>query len=169
MRRSTHVTAVALASVAIALTGCSSGSEPSSGAEPAAAAWATGQEAVDAMQAAGFDCSFDAAGGGEQFMTVSSGETGDVTNVSCNGFDVMIYGSVDALYALAGQNCLPITEEDRASAQFTAPLVRGETFAVSGSGDNGAFPAEAQPDDFTTAFGGETITVLDLFDLACPA
>lgn len=60
-----------------------------------------------------------------------------------------------------------MTEQDRSSPLATAPIVLGTNFAILGSDEEGGFPERTPIEGFVEAFGGETITFLDLYDRVC--
>lgn len=158
MQRHTRV-AVAAGTVLLFVSACSS--SPS-------ASWETGKDVLDGMSSAGFDCAWPADASGDQVTTIdpSAGAAGG-TVVQCEGFSVLLFDSTDAMLGMASENCTALTAEERQSPDFTAPIVRGPNFIVTGAGDAAAFPANAQPQDFTKAFGGDVITVIDFYDEAC--
>lgn len=142
----------------LSLTACA-GSSPT-------ADWSTGKDILDGLKANGFSC--DWSGPGEQVVLSNplTGEEAGDPAVRCDGYGIaLIPSQAELLEAVARESrCEPITAEDRSGEAAQMTVVVGPNFVVV---PNGEFPASAQPEDFTKAFGGEVLTLLDLYEEAC--
>jgi hypothetical protein len=151
-----------LAVSAIVLAACSGSSQ--------AAEWKTGKDVLDSLRDAGFACEWTGLGEQVQFRDALSGEESKLPTVRCDGYSIGVVESRRAFITQLGDvsECEPLTERDLASEVSSVPLVLGPNFVILPGGSEGAFPTVAQPEDFTKAFGGQVITLLDLYNLACP-
>jgi len=151
-----------LAVSAIVLAACSGGSQT--------AEWKTGKDVLDSLREAGFACEWSGPGEQVDFRDAVSGQESKLPTVRCDGYSIGVVESRRAfLTQLADEaECEPLTESDLSSEVSSVPLVIGSNFVILPGGSSGEFPTVAQPEDFTKAFGGEVITLLDLYNLACP-
>lgn len=154
-----RVSALLGAAVAVALAGCSAAS-PS-------ASWVTGKDVLDSLKKQGFECSW--TGSGEQVVLSNplTLEESEYPAVRCDGYGIALFESQQAILdeVASSSQCAPLTAADRSDEGATMPVVLGDTFLVV---PNGEFPGAAQPLDFIKAFGGEELTLLDLYERACP-
>lgn len=151
-----------LAVSAILLAACSGSAQTAS--------WKTGKDVLDSLREAGFTCEWSGSGEQVQFRDAVLGQESQLPTVRCDGYSV---GLVESRRAFLDQlaeaaECSPLTESDLTSEAATAPIVIGRNFVILSSERDGQFPSVAQPEDFTKAFGGEAITLLDLYNLTCP-
>lgn len=128
--------------------------------------WSTGKDILDGLKANGFSCEW--TGPGEQVVLSNplTGEEAGDPAVRCDGYGIALTSSkADLLEAVLRESrCEPVTAEDRSREAAQMTVVVGPNFVVV---PNGEFPASAQPEDFTKAFGGEVLTLLDLYEEAC--
>jgi Thioredoxin len=145
--------------VAITLAGCSA-SSPS-------ASWVTGKDVLDSLKEQGFECSW--SGSGEQVVLANplTGEESEYPAVRCDGYGIALFESQQAILeqVASSSQCVPLTTADRSDEGATMPLILGDTFLIVPDGE---FPGAAQPLDFIKAFGGEELTLLELYERACP-
>lgn len=167
--------ALALAA-ALPLAACSSDSDDSGASTEETAAetstqvladWEEPQDVLDALNDAGYVCEW--TGFGDQILDESpvTGEPAEVIIIRCDGYGVALGSGEDGWYSQLLPECQPLTEQDRSSPLATAPIVLGTNFAILGSDEEGGFPERTPIEGFVEAFGGETITFLDLYDRVC--
>lgn len=148
----------ALLTSTLALTACG-GTAPT-------ADWSTGKDVLDALKAEGFTCEWTGSGDQVVLSNPLTGEDSGYPAVRCDGYGIALIESREQLLEAVAQEsgCEPITAEDQSSEAAQLTVVLGTNFIVV---PNGEFPAAAQPQDFTKAFGGEIQTLLDLYEEAC--
>lgn len=130
--------------------------------------WQTGKDVLDALKSAGFSCPW--TGTGEQVVNIDpmTGNDAKLPTVRCDGYAVALIESKEALLASMKQgsdSCRDLTQAEASDPQSQMQLVLGDSFLVA---PNGSFPGEAQAQDFVKAFGGEAITLLDIYKMLCP-
>jgi len=127
----------------------------------------TGKDVLDGLKEQGFECSW--SGSGEQVVLSNplTGEESEYPAVRCDGYGIALFESEQAILdeVASSSQCAPLTAEDRSDDGATMPIVLGDTFLIV---PNGEFPGAAQPLDFIKAFGGEELTLLELYERACP-
>lgn len=133
----------------------------------ALADWQEPQDVLDALTEEGFLCEW--TGFGDQILDESpvTGEPAEIVIIRCDGYGVALGSGEDGWYSQLLPECQPLTEEDRTSPLASAPIILGANFAILGSDEAGGFPEGTPIEDFVGAFGGETITFLDLYDRVC--
>lgn len=141
------------------LAGCSSAP---------AADWSTPKEALEALESNGFDCTW--SGSGDQVTTEdpAGGDSLGFTAIRCDGYGLALIDDAQSWFELIGGECSPEAAQEVVGDEGAATVVVGERYVAIGGEEGMAFPAVAQPQDFIKAFGGEEITLRELFTRACP-
>jgi len=183
--RGAAVLGMAVAGLVLAsgLVGCSSSSSPSGTASssstnaasvPApsagAAGWRSPQDVLAAITAAGFDCTLPSSDTTGQILTTDPFTGNDLAGnalVRCPDFQVMLAsGSVRDGFALLVK-CQTVPASIRQAAEWTVPVIVGDTFIVLPANLSAGWSGTVQPADVVTAFGGTESTFGEVYDASC--
>lgn len=135
---------------------------------PPSGAWQEPEDVLAGLEAAGFPCEW--SGDGEQVLADNpvTGQPAELVAIRCDGYGVALTKTGgEGWYSQLLPECRPLTEEDRSSPAAQAQIVLGSNFAILGSTESGGFPEATPADDFVTAFDGELLTFMDLYDRVC--
>lgn len=146
---------LALVTVGIGLVVTVSGCSGTGGAS-----WSTPKEALDAVREAGFDCTPDET---NFFLRdpIRGTDRESGSDLFCGGFTIALM-STEKDTTLP---CVPIPEEEVESTYWDEAITYGNGFVIFGQ--DGTFPATAQPEDFQKAFDGTVATVGELRAAIC--
>jgi hypothetical protein len=161
--------ALAVALMALVLTGCSS-STGSSGSSSAASGWSTPDDVLAGVKAAGFDCTLPSSDTQPQVLTkdpFTGEDLGGHALIRCADFQVMLAkDSVDDGFATLVK-CQTVPQTIRESKEWTVPVVEGANFLVLPANLTTGWAAGAEPKDLLAKLGGTQSTFGEIYDRAC--
>jgi hypothetical protein len=154
---------VALAAIALLVSGCSSDKATFDGK------WQHADEVIADANNGGFDCSFDKSQNLKQVLTehpVTKKPLGG-SLILCQGFEVLLQDDPVSYVANLRKDCATVTKDALKSPSMSRVIVVGDNYVISGTGPDQAFPAAASPAALAKAFNGKEQTMLDFYTALC--
>jgi hypothetical protein len=169
MRRLAGLSTLLLVTTSI-VTGCASSSEPTAGSSVMPRSWATPQDVIDGVKAAGFDCTMPTSDPVEQVLTkdpFTGQDLGGNALVRCPDFQVMLAATgVDDGFALLVA-CQAVSDAVKTSAAWATKVLVGSNFVILPTDLTAGWTAAARPADFAAAFDTTESTFGDQYDRSC--